>query len=172
MRANFQAINAAFSDNHAGLTGDSDIAGKHTNLTLRDQALDPTTSAVEVSLYNKLVSTMPQLFFMPSSNQTPIQMSYNGVGISTLATQYSYVAGPFIIYGGKVTSPVDGVTITLSPTSTLLSVFLTQANRPILSPVEVTVNPINIAGSSFDINMRNSTALTGVDVYYLAIGQP
>lgn len=158
------------------------LAGKHNFLTLQPQALDPTTSATQIALYNKIVSSVPQMFYAPSSAQTPIQMTYQSIhtGVQTagppatyFVQQYTFVAGPFVIYGGKITNPTNGVTVTLTPTTTLKYVGLIVANPSTnLPPTKVdAATPINITGSSFDIVYHNLIAGT-IDVYYFAIGQP
>src|SRR5665213_1530110 len=131
IRANFQAINSTFGANHAGLTQDASIAGMHDVLVLRPQAADPVTSATQTAIYNKLVSTIPQLFYRPNNSQTPIQMTsqYLSTGLTApdtetyLPQQYSFVAGPFIIYGGFLKGPfTKGQGIALTPGTTLLYV--------------------------------------------------
>jgi hypothetical protein len=106
MQANFTEINDAFIKNHIGFT--SPNAGKHTTLKFSVQP-NPTTSSTQVSLFTKLVSGKPQLFFAPPSSATPIQMTYESIstGLQSsnpdvyLPDQYSFMAGPFIIYMGQ-----------------------------------------------------------------------
>ena len=116
--ANFQAINNAFSTNHVGLTKDPLVAGMHDVLTLRPQAGDPTTSASQIAIYNKLVGGTPEMFYAPNSSQTPIQLTYPSIKSDSSTTQYTFMAGPFVIYGGLVTNPSNGQTITVTPTTT------------------------------------------------------
>ena len=75
MNANFQVINNSFSIDHVAYTA-VESEGMHDSLTMRPQTLDPVTSAVQSSIYNKLVATVPQLFFrsnklIPPSPSTP-----------------------------------------------------------------------------------------------------
>lgn len=134
--ANFQAINNSFVQDHVALGLENQ--GMHDVLTLRPQSGDPTTTTTESALYNKLVSTVPQAFFRPSSNQTPIQLSNSN--ISTLATggingadQYTFLAGPFTMYMGYILNSPNNNTITLLPATTLLyvgiSTYLPTANQ-------------------------------------------
>lgn len=250
IRANYQAINQVFNANHSILTSNSNTMGMHSVLTMRPQSMDPSTDSTHVAFYNKLVSSVPELFFRPNSNQTPIQLTYPSIstmgsetlsgippisitGITTGATttinvtstsglntgqqvtftsivgtkelngktatitvlngtqftvpiattnnwvsggnvysllQYSFVAGPFVVYGGLIKKATQGQTITLAPTSTLLYVGLTGANRSNAGLFVGSSCPTSISGSSFNISYANNFVGT-LDVYYLAIGQ-
>jgi hypothetical protein len=166
MRANFQAIAAAFATNHVPLTQDDEINGMHDELTLRPQTIDPTTSATQTAIYNKLVSSIPALFFRPNSDQTPIQMTYPSIKSDSSGTQYSFVAGPFIIYGGLLTGPANGAVITLSPGTTLLYVDLTATAANVIASGWAT--PSNITGTSFKVNQPGGAGTQ--NVYYFAVG--
>lgn len=169
IRANFRAINNTFNNNHFPLTGDTQFQGYHTVMTMRPESGDPTTLATTVSLYNKLdANSIPELFFRPNSNQTPIQLTYPSI-VTTGAKQYSFVAGPFIIYGGLLSAPTNGQTITLTPTSTLLYVGITSANVVRSPTVFGDAIPTNITGSTFQIKWQSASS-TKLDAYYLAIG--
>ncbi len=176
IRANFQAIASTFDNNHASLTGDQP-QGMHNVITLRPQAIDPTTAATETAIYNKLVSTLPQIFFAPSNAQTPIQMTYSSVKADMTNTQRSFVAGPFIVYSGLVTNPTNGQLVTLTPGSQLIYVDLTTANpldggKPITgqgATFSMCV-PTTISGTSFNISYASSLLISTRDVYYVAIG--
>ena len=183
LKSNFQAIDAAFSDNHVGLTNTTDLVGKHNILTLQPQTLDPATSATQVALYNKLDgSSIPQMFFRPSNNLTPIQMTYTSLqtGMNTTTTyfpeQYTFSAGPFIIYGGIIVKPSDGDTKTLTPGTTLIYVDLIATNSTIkvtgapgnIPPFAYAI-PTNITGTTFTIRF-DPNANEKMDLYYFAIG--
>lgn len=184
LRANFQAIAAAFADNHVGLTRTSDVMAKHTVLTMQPQTSDPATSATQVAIYNKLVSSIPELFYRPSSSATPIQMTYPTLrtGLQTtnpnvyFPTQYSFVAGPFIIYSGFIKAPTNGQPVTLTPGTTLLFVDLIAANSNIAGggpgspPTNAYAVPTGVSGTTFTIQY-NPPPVGGFDVYYFAIGQ-
>jgi hypothetical protein len=251
IRANYQAINNVFSNNHFVLTGNNNFLGMHTFLRMVKQGSDPTTDATHIAFYNKLVSSIPALFFAPNSAQPVIQLTYpsistygspatSGLSFSSISgitngstttittsaahnlnigqqviftgivgttelndvqatvvttptgssftisvattnpwssggkvlnlLQWSFVAGPFVVYGGLIKSAISTQTITLTPTTTLKYVGLTTANvLPVFLGV-VTAAATNITGSSFTISCQ--TAVSGkIDVYYLAIGQ-
>lgn len=168
LKANFKAINSAFSTNHAALTRSPDVAGMHNMLTLRPQTMDPATSSTQVALYNKIVSSVPEMFFRPSGSATTIQLTYPSIKSDSSTTQYTFIAGPFIVYGGVVSNPTNGQTVTLSPGSSLKYVDLIMANAT--ENVSTTsVIPTSIAGTSFNISY-GSTVVNEFDVYYFAIG--
>jgi len=159
----------AFADNHVGLTQDDEFSGMHTALTLQPQMADPATSTTQIAIYNKLVGGIPEMFFRPRANQTPIQMTYPSIKADLTTTQYSFVAGPFIIYGGKITNPTQGQTVTLTPGTTLIFVDLIIANSNTLPNQIAMAIPTNIAGTSFDIRYH-AVITSNFDVYYYAVG--
>lgn len=172
IQANFTEIFNAFAKNHSPL-GNNDLQGKHNILILRPQTLDPATSATQTAIYNKLVSTVPNLFFRPNNSQTPIQMTYPSIKVdSTLTDQYTFVAGPFVVYGGLITNPSDGDVINLAltgPATTLRTVLLCSRD---FSGGNILIGwaiPTNIAATSFTIRFQVYPGITR-DVHYLAIG--
>ena len=169
LRANFQQINNSFASNHVGLTLDQSIAGMHKVLTTVPQSGDPGTSSTEVALYNKLVTGVPQLFYQPANNATPIQLTYSSIKVDGSAAQYSFIAGPFILYAGNISGASLEQVVTLSPTSTLLWVDTTLFNFKKLPLTSAQVFPKNITGSSFTIG--GGTIANPFNIMYMAIGQ-
>lgn len=179
LRANFQAIADAMSANHAPLTGNPTLAGKHTFVILQTTT-DPATSSSQVALYNKLVSSIPQIFFRPSNSQTPIQLTYNSVITGNngatppvyIEKQQSFVAGPFVFYFGIIKSPntITGTVITLLPASNLLYVGLTPTNT-FGSQGLASFAATNITGNQFTMYQAPAVFILS-DVYYVAIGLP
>jgi hypothetical protein len=174
--SNFQTIDSLFGANHYPLTGEQNYQGMHTVLTMQPQGGDPPTNATQISLYNKLdINSIPALFFAPNNSQTPIQLTYPFINTtSTNTQQYTFVAGPFVIYGGKIKNPTNGQVITLSPTSNLLYVGLTRGNSKTLSArISYAPTPTNINSppSTFTINYENVPSTIVGDIYYLVIGQ-
>lgn len=171
-KANYQAINTTFSDNHISMTNSTDVAGMHSLLTLRPQTLNPVTGANTVALYNKLVASVPELFFMPHNAATPIQLTYPSISVGSAVPypndQYTFMAGPFIVYGGFIANATNGQTKTLTPGTTLLYVGLTTTNFTQVGVVAAAA-PTNIVGNSFDIVFQASIPNTR-SVYYFAIG--
>ncbi len=144
----------------------------HSVLTLRPQNSDAATSATEVALYNKLVSGIPEIFFRPNSNQTPIQLTYPSIQTSTFP-QHTFSAGPFIIYGGFIPTPTQGQTVTLTPGTTLIFVDLTVAflSSETTQQIQGTAAPTNVTGTSFNISYPSALLFSpGSGVYFFAIG--
>ena len=176
IRANFQAISKVFGQNHEPLN--AKYQGYHDVLTFRQQGGDPTTSASQVALYTKAVSGNPALFFRPNSSQTPIQLTYPSLSTQTNtnpptypATQYTFIAGPFLVYFGYVAGATVGQPITVTPSSTLLYVGcvikIATANDP---KNQYTACATNVSGASF--NIQYQTSLSPQKVFYFAIGKP
>jgi len=177
---NFQSIFRAMANNHSQLG--LGTQGKHTVLILKSQGSDPTTSATQTAIYQKLVTGVPNWFYRPASNGTPIQMSYPTIrtGLQStnpdvyFPTQYSFVAGPFVVYCGKITNPNNGQLVNLTPSTTLRYVGLTITNYKFSgtgSPAAIAVAiPTNITGNSFNISFQVQPVGVTFDVYYLAIG--
>jgi hypothetical protein len=177
MIANFQAINNTFLIDHVALTAVENV-GMHNSLTLRPQTIDPTTAVDQSAIYNKIVSSFPQLFFRPSSNQTPIQLSNSNLNtVQTGAsgdTQSSFLAGAFTIYLGIVRSCPPLQLITVSPSSTLIYVGLTTyLNGGALPTTLNLAAAIDILGNQFKIkyDSLNLSFTTPPTIYYMAIGQ-
>jgi hypothetical protein len=168
IRANFQSINSAFSTNHFPLTSNPEFSGMHNMLTLRPQSSDPTTSATQIAIYNKLVSGIPNLFFRPNNSQAPIQMTYPSIKVDSSNTQYSFIAGPFIVYGGLIKGVTNGQVITLNPGTTLLYIDLIVTSNPASPTVVAQVVPTAITGTSFTAKYQTTSGT--YDIYYLGIG--
>lgn len=165
---NFKSIYNAFANNHSALG--LGTQGKHRVLILKDQTLagDPATTISQIAIYQKLVGGIPTLFFRPSVNQTPIQLSYPSIDVTTPNVNYTFVAGPFVVYIGKVTNPTNGQLVTLLPSTTLRYVGLGSQNFASTGPITFSLAATNISGNSFRISYQAGTSSR--DVYYLAIG--
>jgi hypothetical protein len=171
LRSNYSSIFNTFAQNHVSINQNDQ--GIHTSLLLRAQSGDPTTSSAQVSLYNKLSSNIPALFYRPANSATPIQMTYPSISTgSSLTAQYTFVAGPFVIYGGLLKNITSGQVVTLTPTTTLLYVGLTSANlsKPATNVGGAGAIPTSMTGSTFTIGYQTLVAGTTLDAYYLAIG--
>jgi len=177
--ANFTEIFAAFAKNHSPL-GNTDLQGKHNILILRIQALDPATTSTQNAIYNKSVATfpsatlIPNLFFRPNNSQTPIQMTYPSIGTSSAPTyaanQYSFLAGPFVVYTGVLINPADGTVVNVLPATRLRYVGLGVQNFETGSAIVSThAIPTAIAANSFTIRFQTSPG-SKRNIYYLAIG--
>ncbi len=173
LRANYQAINRVFSENHVQMNND-EFKGMHNFLNFRVQA-NPATSTTQIALFTK-ISGSPELFFMPSNSQTPIQLTMSNLSTGLQSTnpdiylpdQYSFVAGPFIIYGGRINGVTNGQIKVLSPSSTLLYAGVVTIFKDKVGNPQSFVG--TLTGSSFPILIN--PILTPQDVYYFAIGKP
>lgn len=175
MRANFQAINSVFNVNHIQINGDpvdGYLGGQHTVLTLRSQTIDPSTSADEVAVYNKLVASVPQLFYAPNSAQTPIQLTRSSIDTTTANAKYTFIAGPFTLYGGLITHPTNGQVVNLSPVTTLIYAGLVVSDANLQLPTATySACATNLSGSSFTIRYdTTASSASNLNVYYFAVG--
>lgn len=173
--SNFQAIASAWLENHVPLTAVENV-GKHEVLNLRVQTVDPTTTANQSAIYNKLDgSGVPQLFFRPNANQTPIQLSNSNLNtLQTGATgdaQSSFIAGPFTIYFGFFANCPTGQVITVLPFSTLVYVGLSTILTGTLEPgLATTAAATGMAGNQFTVTYNNTQITANPTIYYMAIG--
>lgn len=187
IRSNFQTIESTWDRNHVPLTNkNNELKGMHQVLLFNERNSDPVTSATQIGLYTKAVSGVPQLFYAPSSSQTPIQMTNTSIqtGLQSIppapdvyfADQYSFLPGPFYIAGGFVVAPTNGQIVTVPPLTTILYVGLTTANiratinfEPNGTRVYATV-PTDITGNTFKIRYQTLPVGISLDVYYFAVG--
>ena len=165
-------------ENHVPLTN-VDNVGKHEVITLRPQGSDPTTTATQCAIYNKLVTGVPQLFYRPDTNQTPIQMSNSNLNtLQTGATgdaQSSFIAGPFTVYFGFVLNCPNLQVISLLPSSTLIYVGLsTMIPDGINVGLATTAAPFGMTGNQFTVVYDTVKGFPGSKqptIYYTAIGK-
>ena len=185
IRANFQAIFAAFAQNHENLN--QPLQGAH-NVILFKEKSNPTTDANQIALYTKQVPPVTGLrclFYMPNSSQNPIQLTYPSISTGKdtatppkyLVQQYSFLAGPFVVYGGIFKSVSSGQLITMTPSTTLLFIGLTiNGAHSTVSPgpgdanIFATACATNISTNTFNIQFDSS--LPTQDVSYFIIGKP
>jgi hypothetical protein len=180
--SNFQTINTVWSNNHMPLTGNNELVGMHRVLTMQPQSGDPTTASNQIGFYNKLDgSSIPELFFRPSSNGTPIQLTYPSLKTGLQSTnpdvyypqQYTFMAGPFIVWAGIVTNSAgipSGTTVSLTPGSNIYYVGVITTNTNYAANADISCIPTNISGASFQISHQTAATIKIISVYYLAIG--
>ena len=172
--SNFQAIATAFLENHVPLTSEKNL-GMHEVLILRPQSDHPTTTISQSAIYNKLVSSIPQLFFRPNSDQTPIQLSNEKLNtIQTGATadaQSSFIAGPFTVYVGYFIGCPNPQPVTLLPASDLIYVGLSTVNPQgniFLPNIAIATT---IVANTFIIEYKFTPGTTLPLINYMAIGK-
>lgn len=176
IQSNFKTIYSVWSKNHIHInsTGEGREQGMHGPLTFREQVADPTTGANQVALYTKNVSNNPCLFYRPQNNQTPIQMTYPSylVGLQSsnpdvyFEKQYSYSAGPFVVYSGVI-SVSNNQIITLLPATTLVYVSVLQWNAAAAGSQNAAAT--NISGNQFTVRVPPATA-NPQKICYTALG--
>jgi hypothetical protein len=189
IRANFQAIFAAFAQNHENLN--QPLQGAHDVILFKEKS-DPTTDANQIALYTKPISSLPCLFYRPNSSQDPIQLTYSSISTGKdnatpskyLLQQYSFLAGPFVVYTGIFNDIASGYLATMTPSTTLLYVGLTILGAG-SHPIPPAVADPNVFATACATNVNGATGTTpGVfnvqfdaslpvqKVSYFIIGQP
>jgi hypothetical protein len=173
--SNFQTIFSVFTKNHVNLNASDPgkLQGMHTVLILREQTGDPATAIDQVALYVKSVSSSTMLFYRPSNNQTPIQLTYPSISTGLQSTnpdvflpqQYSFMPGPFVIYFGTI-SINDGQIVTLLPATTLVFVSVIQKNAAAAGKQNAAAT--NIVGNQFTVRIPFNTQPQTIS--YIAIG--
>lgn len=182
IKANFQLINQVFAKNHVRLnsTDLGNLQGMHSVLTFRanaNAALNPNTTIDQLALYTKIVSGSPELFFRPSNNQTPIQLTYPSISTGLQSTnpnvylprQYSFLAGPFVFYFGLL-DVNDGDVITLTPTTTLVYVAVLQVGGLGSDKSSAAATNINSGGTNFTVRLPFTSFSGPFPISYIAIG--
>ena len=175
IQSNFQTIFSTFSQNHVSLN--QSTQGKHNSLLFRVQTGDPNTTIDQVALYTKKIANDVLLFFRPSNNQTAIQMNYPNISTGLVSTnpdvyllqQYSYVAGPFVVYLGLIKGAINNQLITLTPATNLIYVGCVL-QKVIDFSASIMVIATNIAANQFNVVSDNTRPK--FDFYYIAIGKP
>lgn len=172
--ANYQAIFNTFSKNHVVLNSVTNTIGHHTAFTMPRQASDPTTLANQIAFYNKFdANTVPQLFFRPPSNQTPIQMTNSNYSVLDSPTTFrvsTFLPGPMTLYLGFIRNATMNQLVTLTPSTNLVYVGLTTVltAKPATTIVPVYAVPTDITGNTFKIAFP--TSISDPIIYYMAIG--
>jgi hypothetical protein len=183
-RTNFQTINAVWSKNHVSLTSKHNL-GMHNFMIFRPQigiTPNPSTTTSQVALYTKLVSNVPQLFFRPSNNQTPIQLTYPSISTGLQSTnpdvylprQYSFLAGPFVFYIGIVTGVIDNQQITILPSTALIYVGVMLMANTVTAFTNAAATNVGSGGNAqnqFNVRIGITSSSPTFEIMYLAIGK-
>lgn len=175
---NFQSIANSFLVDHVPLTAVKN-QGLHNVLTLRPQSTDPTTGANQSAFYNKLVTSVAQLFFRSNNDGTVIQMSNSNLNTMQTgapgSTQSTFTAGPFTIYMGYVLNCPNGQIVALTPSTNLIYVGLSTSlvstsSVTVIPGLASTAVPINISGNQFTVRYNTVTIPVNPNIYYTAVG--
>lgn len=93
--ANNQQLDTSFSVDHYAFSDLTANNGKHKAIHLVNQS-DPTTAAGEIAIYDKLVSSIPELFMRRASNGSVIQMSVGNPVIATSGGAFGLSLSTFL----------------------------------------------------------------------------
>ncbi len=167
IRSNFQSIGQSFGENHSSMNYNPEAAGTHEALVIvpiKLPDIPPVTDATQLALYSKIVGgpAIPELFFKPNNNQSEIQLTFPSIlSDATQSQQYTFIAGPFVIYAGNVVNPIQNQQVILPKMSQILFVGLTFS-------IFAQGLPVNVVGNIFEIQVTQAS--TPKTVYYVAIG--
>ncbi len=162
IRTNFSEYADAFDNNHSSIN--SSNQGKHTNVSLQRQAVDPVIEGDFADLFSKIVnanfglsqqifSMIPQ--FLPNElPNDPMQLTFNTV--DSVGPQYqSFIAGGYIVYFGQTNN--IATTITLSPAPTEIVCVIANSNT-----LNTSINPNDIGvvinANQFQFNITSASA--------------
>lgn len=176
IRANFSQYATVFDNNHVALNATNQ--GKHTNVILQRQSVDPTIDDDFDALYGKSVatnsSTADEIFvripqFLPNQfPNAPMQLTFNSVNTSGPVYQ-SFMAGGYIIYFGTTSN--IAVPITLSPVPSSIECIIADGNgfTTVGTPIPFDASVFFSGPTQFTIS---SVAATGVYRFsWFAIGK-
>jgi hypothetical protein len=169
IRTNFSQYALVFDNNHEALNKNSQ--GKHTNVILQNQSIDPTITSNFDTFYSKSVisnsSTSEELFvkipqFLPIPNTNlPMQLTFNSVNNSAPVYQ-SFIAGGYILYFGQITNAPATITLSPKPKKIVCAIAngntFTTVGTP--SPLDASVL-VNANNFQFDIYSTGSTSAPG-----------
>lgn len=177
IQSNFKTIFSVFAKNHVNInaTAPGRSQGMHGVVIFREQVDDPTTTADQVALYVKNISNKTTLFYRPSSNQTPIQMTYPTISVGLQSTdpavylkeQYSFMPGPFVFYSGVIAASNNQI-VTLLPATTLVYVSLMQKDAKAAGSQNAAAT--NISANQFTVRFPPATT-NPQTICYTAIGK-
>lgn len=180
IRTNFSEFDAIFDNNHIALNASNQ--GKHSQVILQEQQIDPTISGNFADLFSKIISAtsgfsqelhamVPK--FLPNRPNTPQQLTFNSVNTAGPVYQ-SFIAGGYIVYFGKVTQvgAAAALLVTLSPIPSEIVCVIANSTTVVSTSTffyqPVAVNVIN----NFQFNVNPSGNAPGAqDFYWFAIAR-
>lgn len=162
MQGNFAQIQNSFSINHLPLASGGGIDGYHTKVFLANAlGSDPNLTAPVSSIYSKLVSSLPQLFFQNGSSAGNV-VQLTGFTIISSGSNYG-IQTPWglKLNWGSVNANASGSSVNFAVTfSQLQSINATSANNT--SSIAWIGNQGNSGFTAFSSQFNA--------VYYFAIG--
>lgn len=167
IRNNFASYADVFDNNHIAMNAANE--GKHSQVILQEQVIDPTINSNFADLFSKIISAQSGFSqelhamipkFLPNNKpNTPQQLTFNQVNTAGPNQYQSFIAGGYIVYFGKVTQAgvAAAITVTLVPAPTEIVCAIANSTTIISSSTffyaPVAVNVIN----NFQFNVNPST---------------
>lgn len=182
IRNNFSSYADVFDNNHIAMNASNQ--GKHNQVILQQQLIDPTINSNFADLFSKIISAQSGMsqelhamipkFLSNNKPNTPQQLTFNVVNTTGPDQYQSFIAGGYIIYFGKVTQTgiAIAIPITLSPVPTEIVCAIANSTTVISSstffyaPVAVNV----VSNSQFNVN-PSTNAGAPRDFYWVCIAK-
>jgi hypothetical protein len=171
---NFSQLYTVFAQDHIEYD-DSTSAdrGKHKQVTLKELAAGPTTTATEIAIYTKAVSGTTRVFYREPSSGTEVQMTGPITaaqdGTCLLASGIKIVWGRDTIASGTATKAVTFVSaFGAAPYSVVATPYATPITGS--SPREFGIQNATIAVGGFTAQSFNGNVPANVPFGYYAIG--
>ena len=175
IQTNFSTIDTAFSVNHVPYNDGSGNQGKHAFIQFPVQAMAPTPTVGDISLYNlnSSVTGLNELFIVKANATTitPMTASHQAT------TGWSYLpSGVLMKWGVTTTISASEPFAYAFPTASTIPVFnnvftvlltTSDSNPPFAGAVAVQTSSIATTGFSV---IYNGSAASSTVVNYLAIG--
>ena len=171
---NFGQINTSFSVNHDALTDATSANwGKHTFVSLMQQAVEPTTIASEGALYTYSVtptggSAAPQLFWGPESDGATVQLT-NYFAPLNAATGGTFLPGGLIMQWAVVNCTASSVTAVTFPTAFSAAAFCVQVTGWQTASSNSVIFVVNASVTKTGFSIKNQSG-SAQNVSWLAIG--
>ena len=183
IKNNFAQFATIFALNHLAMNDTNQ--GKHGTVILQKQTSDPgatedlsvlfckdttTKAGIQPQLYAQVQQFLPTNIDHTKAPNTPVQLSYNSVGLAG-PIYYSFLSGGYLIYFG---SALKGATVTLTPTPTKIlcaQVFPTGTGNANHGKPKTNVPYdawVTISGATLTIN--STRAPGGSTFLWMAIG--
>jgi len=170
---NFTEIQTVLTVNHVDFADPNE--GKHTHVSLPEQAADKVTAASEMALYTKDSGTAPNLYLRQESNGTvfnitPSNAGHAASGYETLPSGLKMCWGTSTIASGSSTR--TGIAFASAFSTAVYSVQLCcyDAHGAGSNAQDFVVNPYSVALASFAAKRNSGYTGPVAYFYYLAIG--
>lgn len=178
LRLNFSEYATVFDNNHIALN--ATYQGKHSDVILQRQLLDPIISGDFDSLYSKSVVTtsntsdelfvrIPQ-FLPPEFPNIPMQLTFNSINTSAPEFQ-SFMIGGYIVYFGKITTVPFLVTLVPTPSEILCIIANGNSFTSIGTPIPIDVAVLKSGVNNFQFTITSAAFTAGDSISWFAIAK-